>query len=163
MNTAPAMALDEQVLRAHLARGPFQSGVDRGRWHLIVIEWPFVRIAVSAAARANGPAEYFFRFECRGYPQQAPTAQPWDEERNAPLDPTRWPAGVNRVSFVFRPDWKSGMCLYLPCDRESFAGHDAWRTQHPQWTWTPTSDITLYLRAIHELLTSSDYTGPRGT
>ena len=37
-----------------------------------------------AAPRPNGPAWYALRFDLTGYPE-APTAQPWDLEANAPL------------------------------------------------------------------------------
>jgi hypothetical protein len=42
-------------------------------------------------------------------------------------------------------------------------GHEAWRTQHPSQLWKPNEDITKYLRIVHELLNSGDYTGPRGS
>ena len=34
------------------------------------------------------------------------------------------------VPSVFRPEWKQGLCLYLPCDRMSIEGHEAWRNDH---------------------------------
>ena len=157
------MAVDEQVLRAHLEAGPFQSGVDRGRWRLLSLKWPYALIAIQAADRVGGPAEYALRFECTNYPQTAPTARPWDAERNSPLPLARWPNGKSRVPLAFNPGWKDGQCLYLPCDRLSIEGHDAWRTQHPSMIWSPTSDITQYLRIVHDLLNSSDYSCPRGT
>lgn len=157
-----AMGPDEGVFRAHIEKGPFLSGVDRERWRLIAIDWPYVLIAVAAAPRANGPAEYAFRFRCDDYPQTAPTAQPWNSERGGPLEPRLWPGGQPRVTLAFNPSWHGGQCLYLPCDRISMQGHDGWRTQHPGMLWSPNGDITQYLRIIHDLLNSSAYTGPRG-
>lgn len=159
---AVAMGPDERVFRAHIAAGPFQSGVDRGRWRLLEIAWPHALIAVSAAPRAGGPEAYELRFECSNYPQSPPTAAPWDVERRAPLEHRRWPGGRSRVPLAFNPSWKGGQCLYLPCDRLSIEGHDPWRVQHPSMIWSPDRDITQYLRVVHELLTSRDYTGPRG-
>ena len=46
--------VDEQVFRAHLEAGPFQSGLDRGRWRLLFLDWPFALIAVKAAERDSG-------------------------------------------------------------------------------------------------------------
>ncbi len=154
------MSPAERALRADLDRGPFQSGVDRGKWRLLRVEWPHVQIAVSAAPD-RGPKEYVLRMECSNYPQSAPTVGLWDPQLDAPLPPERWPTGTTRVPPVFNPAWKDGTCLYLPCDRISFEGHDAWRTQHPEKIWSATSDITLYLRIVYELLNSSDYTGTR--
>jgi hypothetical protein len=156
------MLPDERALRADFAGGPFLLGCARKRWRLGGISWPFVMIAVAGAPCPGAPDEWWFRFECSGYPQQAPTARPWDSETGVPLPTDRWPAGRSRVPAVFRPDWKGGVCLYIPCDRESFAGHEAWRVDHPALMWSPARGIALYLEALHELLNSSDYTGARG-
>lgn len=79
------MRPEERVFRDHIEQGSFQSGVDRGRWRFISIEWPYSVIAVSAAERPKGPREYGFRFELSDYPQTPPTAQPWDVEKRRPL------------------------------------------------------------------------------
>ena len=153
----------EKVFRAHLEKGPFQSGVDRGRWKLVLIAWPHSIISVSAAQRADAPPEYSFRFELSNYPANAPTAQPWNAIGNAPLQRGGWPGGRGRIQLAFNPDWKGGSCLYLPCDRCAIEGHDPWRTQHSDMVWNPEGDITQYLRIIHDLLHSEDYTGLRGS
>jgi hypothetical protein len=154
---------DERVFRYHLGQGPFQNGVDRGYWRLIGITWPHVLIGVRASPREEAPDEYVLRFECTDYPRQGPTAQPWDPQMEGPLLPARWPTGRSRVALAFNPAWKGGQCLYLPCDRLSIEGHDPWHTQHPDMIWSPSDDMTQYLRIVHDLLTSSDYTGIRGT
>lgn len=155
---------DERIFREHLEAGPFQSGVDRGRWRLVSIDWSHTVIAVSAAARPNAPEEFFFRFELTNYPAVPPTAQPWNAEINAALEINKWAAGVGRMQPAFNPDWKSGTCLYLPCDRESFdQGHQSWLHQHPDMIWSPQGDITQYLRIIYDLLNSKDYSGLRGS
>ncbi|MGI8546811.1 MAG: DUF7665 family protein [Gemmatimonadaceae bacterium] len=151
---------DERAFRLHVGGGAFLRGVVRGRWRLLSIAWPYALIAVRAADREHGPRELVLRFELSNYPNTTPTAAPWDAERNAPLDPARWPTGRSRVAAAFNPGWNS-QALYLPCDRRAIAGHDAWRTQHPAMIWSPSGDITQYLRIVHELLNSSDYTGPR--
>ena len=151
--------VDEIVFLDHIKGGPFLSGVARGRWRLISIDWPYVIIAVSASPRPNAPLEYTLRFDLQNYPQSAPTARPWDIDLNEPLADNKRPHGVSRVSMAFRTDWKNGIALYLPCDREAIEGHDAWRTQHPAMIWNQNEEITLYLRIVHELLNSSDYTG----
>ena len=151
---------DTQAFRAHLDEGPFRLGETRGYWRLIAIDWPLADIAVQAARREHAPTEYVFRFDLTNYPQAAPTARPWDLERNTSLAPAHWPAGRQRVPKVFNPGWKDGSCLYLPCDRISIEGHHEWPKVFADLIWKPnTSDITLYLGAIHDLLNGSDYTG----
>jgi hypothetical protein len=154
---------DECVFQEHVEGGAFQSGVARGRWRLVSITWPFAMIAVSAAERPDAPQEYVFRFDCSNYPSVAPTARFWDVEHDRPLPHHQRPWGTGRVALAFRTDWKGDQCLYLPYDREALPGHDAWRTQHPWMIWDASSDITLYLRVLYDLLHSRDYTGLRGT
>lgn len=153
----------ERVFRSHLDKGPFQSGVDRGRWELVSVNWPHSVISVSAAERNTAPSKYCFRFELNNYPAIAPTAQPWNVAGNGPLHRASWPGGRGRIQHAFNPDWKSGSCLYLPCDRYAIEGHDPWRVQHSEMIWNPKGDITQYLRIIHDLLDSEDYTGLRGS
>jgi hypothetical protein len=112
--------------------------------------------------RSNSPNEYVFRFECSGYRQTPATAQPWDLVSNGPLPAVRWPTGRTIVPSVFRPDWKCGHCLYLPCDRLSIMGHVQWPNQYPSRLWQPERGIICYLEQIHELLNQTDYTGVRG-
>ena len=161
MSDSKTTTADERVFWAHLERGPFQSGVDRGRWHLVSVNWPCAVITVAAAERPNAPDEYAFRFELTNYPSSPPTAQLWDTVRSAPLDHSRWPGGRGRIPPAFNPAWKGGTCPYLPCDRHSIEGHDAWRSQYPEMIWSPSGDITQYLRILYDLLTSEDYTGLR--
>ena len=154
---------DERVFREHLEAGPFQSGVDRERWRLKSINWSHAVLAVSAAQRPNAPDEFFFRFELSNYPAAPPTAQPWNAQSNTALEAGKWAAGTGRLPLAFNPDWKGGSCLYLPCDRQSIEGHDAWFQQHPEMIWSPAGDITQYLRIIYDLLNSKDYTGLRSS
>ena len=159
--SATNMTPDERALRADLDAGAFQLGAIAGRWRLESIKWPEVFIVVQAEPRTGAPNEYGFRFDCTNYPQEAPTARPWDIESNAPLAFPRWPAGTSRIPAIFKPDWKEGTCLYLPCDRTSAAGHDNWRTDYASLQWSQAKGIALYLNELHSLLTSSDYTGVR--
>lgn len=148
---------DERALRAHLGRPAFRLAEAEERWRVVSIAWPFVFAEVKAA-----DGQYFsFRFECSGYPQQSPTGGPWDIARNAILAFDRWPKSKGgRVGTVFRPDWKSGTALYLPCDRESIVGHDNWRNELPSKIWKPDVGLLQYLELVHELLNCSDYSPP---
>lgn len=163
MSQVVAVGLEERVFLEHIERGPFQSGVDRGRWRLVSINWPYAVIVVSAAVRANAPSEYGFRFELSGYPMSPPTAQPWDIAGGTALAHNRWPSGRGRIPLAFNPGWKNGQCLYLPCDRQAIQGHEGWITTHPEMIWSTSGDITQYLRIIYDLLNSEDYTGTRGS
>jgi hypothetical protein len=153
---------DQSLLESDLAAPEFRCGEMEGRWRHISTPWPKVVIAVSAAPIPSSPAEYAFRFDCTGYREVAPTAQPWNAGTNSPLVHRDWPTGKSIVPSVFRPQWKDGLGLYLPCDRLAIQGHDSWRNEHPARLWNPERGIICYLEQIYELLNSSDYTGTLG-
>jgi hypothetical protein len=160
------MTPDERAFRADVAKAAFRLGEVDGRWRLISIAWPHVIIAVVA----KDGLSFFLRFNLTGYPTTLPTAGFWDVERNTILAFDRWPRsrrpynlGPNncgRLAASFRPDWKNGTALYLPCDRESVAGHDNWRTEMPAKVWRASIGIIQYLELVHELLHCQDYASP---
>ena len=147
------MAPDEKALRADLESGRFLAGEARKRWRLVAVAWPGVQIGITA----RDGQEFVLRFDCSGYPQNPPTAQLWDVAKNAALELSLWPKGGGRISAVFNPNWKSGVALYLPCDRTAIEGHDNWRHEHPSKIWNPARGITQYVEIVHELLQSRDY------
>lgn len=121
------MTPEEAVFRDHLAGGRFRIGAATGRWRAVSVAWPYAVFGV----RAADGIEFGLRFDCSGYPRTAPTARPWDIERDAPLVQNRWPTGQERIPLAFNPSWKNGACLYLPCDRQSIEGHTNWFHEHP--------------------------------
>jgi len=150
---------EEAVFRQHLAAGPFRIGVASGRWRLVSMTWPYAVFMV----RAADGIEYALRFEVSNYPRTPATAEPWNIEQNAPLAPEHWPAGRERIPLAFNPGWKNGTCLYLPCDRQSIEGHANWNEQHPSLIWDPVLGVVHYLRVVHDLLNSGDYSGRRAS
>jgi len=159
----PVKSPSEALLKMDLEAPAFRCGEIEERWRLITTVWPHATIAVTAAPRPNAPTEYEFRFECSGYRQTPATGQPWDTGTNMPLPADRWPTGRAIVPSIFRPEWKNGTCIYLPCDRLSIEGHPNWLSDHPAQLWDTTRGIVCYLEQLHELLTSNDYTGTRRT
>lgn len=150
---------DRLMFEEDLAKPEFRIAQFEKRWRHAGTQWPHVLLAVSAPEKPNGPVEFGFRFECTGYRQTPVTVQPWDLQQNTPLPSNRWPTGKSIVPSVFRPTWKNGTCLYLPCDRISVAGHDGWLTQYPGRMWQASRGIICYLEQIYELLNQSDYSG----
>ena len=151
---------DERAFRADVGKPAFRLAQAEGRWRLVGIAWPYVLIAVTAA---DG-GEYVLRFNCAGYPQQPPTGRPVGPgaEHDPRLPLAGRAASGGRVGTVFRTNWKDGTALYLPCDRESIAGHDNWRNELPSKIWRPAAGINQYLELVHELLNCADYCPPVG-
>jgi hypothetical protein len=156
------VAPDRLLLEQDLAAPDFRCGEIEGRWRHHDTRWPHAIVSVSAPPRASGPSGFGFRFECSGYRQTPVTAQPWDIETNTPLARAKWPTGKSIVPSVFRPEWKHGHCLYLPCDRMAIDGHDQWRTDHPSRLWQPSRGIICYLEQLYDLFHQSDYSGVVG-
>ena len=148
---------DQRAFEADAAKAAFRLGQAEGRWRLISMAWPFAFFGVVA----KDGREYVLRLNCAGYPQVAPTGGPWDMKSDKVLAFDLWPRGQGeRVSAVFRTDCKNGAALYMPCDRESLAGHDNWRREMPSKIWRPAEGIVQYLELVHELLQSRDYAPP---
>ncbi len=152
---------DRALLEQDLSAPEFRCAEIEGRWRAVAIRWPHVLVAVSAPARPQAPIEYCFRFECSGYRQNPATAQLWDLAGDSPLAVARWPTGSVHLTAVFRPDWKQGQCLYIPCDRMSIDGHDNWRSEYPDRLWQPQRGLVSYLEQIYEFFHQSDYSGVR--
>jgi len=150
---------DLLLFQQDLTAAEFRCGELERRWRHVSITWPHVIIAVSAPPRASAPNEFAFRFECSGYRQSPPTAQPWDEAKDTALPLGRWPSGNAIIKSVFRPDWKGGTCLYLPCDRIAREGHCNWAAEYPNRLWQPSRGIVCYLEQIHDLLHQGGYSG----
>ncbi len=164
MSAAPEEQLEysaaERLFRDDVERGEFAAGADRGYWQLLALDWPLAVIAIAAAAREGAPERYVLRFDLTGYPE-APAAQLWDPDAEAPLAPERWPAGGPRQTAAFNPGWKTDS-IYVPVDRVPLQGHDGWRNRYAAHVWDPTGEITQYLRLIHGLINCPSYTGTRG-
>lgn len=158
MTTALAASPDELAVGAALASGAFQSGVDDGRWRLVEFEWPIGVFAVSAAHRDNSPAEFGLRIDLSGYPQQAPTAEPWSIDRRERLAASERPKG-ERAAEVFRSDWEQGRALYAPWDRVGLAAHSEWASQHRTYAWHPGRNLAFFFRCVYDLLNDDDYLG----
>lgn len=148
---------DQRAFEADAEKAAFRLGEAEARWRLIEVVWPWVFVGVTA----KDGYEYTFRFNCAGYPQISPTGGPWDLALNQILAFGKWPQGRGgRVSAVFRTDWKGGSALYLPCDRQSFVGHENWRNEMPAKLWRPDVGLVHYLEIVHALLHCSDYAAP---
>lgn len=147
------MAPDEKSLCADLASARFLSGEDRNRWAFKQLKWPLLFVDVVA----RDSRTFTLRLDCSGYPSMPPTGTFWDLVTNSQLPFNRWPQGDERIRLAFKPEWKGGNALYIPCDRESIIGHDVWVSQYPQLIWNPAKGISHYLEIVHNLLQSHNY------
>jgi len=148
---SPSLLLFEK----HLANAEFCFGEDSRWWGRSGTEpgdtWPLCDLWVRSDPAYKASGRVTLRFNLEGYPEQAPTAQPWDDVSNTPLKPDEWPKGPGNVSGVFRPGWNSA-ALYSPCDRVPMSNHPKWRETHPSVWWNSGHEITHYLKFIFQIL-----------
>jgi hypothetical protein len=152
------MKPNESLFKTHLEAGPYLAGTDSGKWglHGVFEENICPILWVRADKRIEPRGRIHLRFNIDNYPQAAPTGCPWDVTVSVALPPERWPKGGGNIPSVFNPSWNR-TALYAPCDRVAMQGHEAWKTLCPQWWWTPTSTIVLYLEFVHVCLNPVDY------
>jgi hypothetical protein len=155
VNGDTSLPPDHAALLDHLERAPFLMGEMNGRWRLRDVVWPLVFADVTAK---DGRA-YTLRLQCDGYPGM-PTGAFWDLATNQWLAAPRWPRTGARFGSALRTDWQNGTALYIPCDRTSIAGHEAWLQLHPAWVWSSTVGIARYLEVVWTMLNGDDYAAP---
>lgn len=150
---------DQRAFMEQVNGARFLEGVARGDWRLArPVEWPYALMAIAADPRDEAPAEFFVRFDLRGYPR-APTGTPWDFERDCVLADADRPKGGN-TGMVFRTNWQNGTALYAPFDRVAIEAHDAgWANRYPATKWDESRDFAFILTRLSELLHAPDYTG----
>ena len=150
------MKPDESLFRTHLDEAPFLAGADAGKWGVIGgakdILWPHAILWVAAAPLLVPDGKIALRFTLDGYSASAPTACPWDVEKRARLELSKWPKVSGKFAKVFRTDWNGAVALYAPVDRVAMAGHEHWQQQFPAWWWQPHFTICKYLGFVHMVL-----------
>jgi hypothetical protein len=156
------MRLDQASFEEHVATWQFQDGVARGFWDTAPrddVKWPHAIIWIDLPQRTRSPDKLFLRFNLQDYPSKAPTAVPWDMERNLKLEFDKWPKGGGDVAQMFR-NWEGAVALYAPWDRFTVERHDAnWLKNYLGFEWNSSRTIVHYLRLTREVLHSDDYTG----
>jgi len=155
VNGDASLTSDHAALLKHLERAPFALGEMNGRWKLRGIAWPIVFIDV----RARDEREFTLRLQCDNYPG-IPTGAFWDPVSDTWLPAPRWPRTGARFGSALRTDWHSGTALYIPCDRNSIAGHEQWLQLHPAWAWDSNVGIARYLEVVWVMLNGEDYVPP---
>ena len=155
------MKPDESLFKAHLEEAPFQSGADAGRWGLHGeakdFVWPNPILWVAAGTAIVPTGKLYLKFTADGYSALAPTACPWNVEKNSRLENTLWPKLSGKFAKVFRHDWQIKDALYAPCDRLAMLNHDQWKQQFPFWWWQSHFTIVKYLGFIHLCLNPLPY------
>jgi hypothetical protein len=155
LNGDATVPIDHAKLLEHLEQAPFLTGEMNGRWRLRGITWPFVFIDV----RARDKREFTLRIQCDGYPN-LPTGAFWDPDNGTWLPAHRWPRAGARFGSALRTDWQGGTALYIPCDRNSIAGHEQWLQLHPAWAWNSGIGIARYLEVVWTMMSGEDYVAP---
>ena len=103
--TPQCSSVNEHLLRKHLTRGRFQSGVDEGLWRLVGIRWPEAIFAVRRKEQRHRSHEALVRFQLDKYPQSAPGIDLWDVDRQSKIEPAEWPKWFPQFVVQHYPDF----------------------------------------------------------
>lgn len=143
--------LSYDLFHDHLISPEYQSGEIEGRWGSVVNEnrpdWPIFIFWITSST-----GEVFnFKFDFTDYPNSAPTAVPWDLEKNSVLASEKRPKATKRAVQAFKVWGKE--CNYLPCDRLAVEGHQNWAQEHSVLIWDNQKDTFLkYLNEVYQIL-----------
>ena len=152
-------SMDQTTFERDVRAAEFMKGVVNEWWNIVSDdEWPVVVIWIAAANRPSSPTGFFFRCNFLNYPQKAPTAQLWDNDKNAPLEHASYPKG-QLVQEIFRSDWNDGQAIYAPFDRQATDTHPQWIQEHPRRAWTPDRTLGWYCQTIWTYLNNESYCG----
>ena len=105
VTTPQCPSVNEHLLRKHLTRGRFQSGVDQGLWRLVSIRWPAAIFAVRRKEHRGRSDEALVRFQLDKYPQSAPVIDLWDLDRQSKIEPGEWPNWFPQFVVQHYPDF----------------------------------------------------------
>lgn len=104
---------------------------------------------------ARDGERYRTRFECSGYPDEAPSVLFVNTEGST-LDPTAWPRGTANFHAVVKPPPHCFLCM--PLTREGLQHHGEWRTTRAAWNPGRHTLMDLF-NYLQRLLDSTDYQG----
>ena len=105
VTTPQCPSVNEHLIRKHLTRGRFQSGVDQGLWRLVGIRWPAAIFAVRRKEHRDRSHEALVRFQLDKYPQSAPVIDLWDVDRQSKIEPAEWPKWFPQFVVQHYPDF----------------------------------------------------------
>ena len=105
VTTPQCPSLNEHLLRKHLTRSRFQSGVDQGLWRLVSIRWPEAIFAVRPKEHRGRSHEALVRFQLHKYPQSVPVIDLWDVDGQSKIEPAEWPSWFKSFIVAYYPDF----------------------------------------------------------
>jgi hypothetical protein len=145
---------DEKLFFEHLDNIEFQLGVQDLNWGIYNEnkEWPYKVLWIKSKIMINTCERIDLLFDLDKYPSEAPTSCPWDIQKDTKLIDSEWPKGNQSINTAFNPKWKSGVALYIPCDRVATNIHGNWKEDYPDIWWTPDKTITHYIKTVYRLL-----------
>lgn len=86
-----ATSIGEHLLRRHLHQEHFQAGIDRQRWRLIELSWPYAIFGLRSKQKVGHYCEASLRLKFDKYPLAPPRAECWNAETRSATEPSDWP------------------------------------------------------------------------
>jgi hypothetical protein len=141
--------LAEHSIQADLNAPEFLTGVARGAWRVLSLDFPIVLLGIRGTEPDGSNKEWVFRYLVDDYPSVAPMVQIWDVASNCILAAGSRPTGNQLVAHAFK-SW-SDDTVYRPWERKAME-HGDWKTKYPNQVWNPTKTLANTVEDLNAIL-----------
>ncbi len=146
-----------RTVEAQLSSVRFVSAIERGRWSVLLMDWPSVYVRVTAADIDTGKTfSHDFRVQCDGFPEPGPFVERWSfaEDDTHGLRPPRSLEGAPGYIDAMK-DWAEtpGVHggIYRAWQRIA-ANHGDWAAKRPDLAWNRMRNINFIMEQLHEIV-----------
>lgn len=150
------LAPAQQTLEAHLHSVRFLTGVEEGRWSVLLLTWPHLYVRVVGRDPESGRTYgHDFHLQCDGYPEPGPFVERWtyaDEAAHGKRPPAPSEGAPGFVDAM--KDWgdvpaRSG--IYRAWQRDA-AGHNEWARKRPDEAWHRRRELSYIMEQLYALV-----------
>jgi hypothetical protein len=141
----------KQTLEAQLNTVRFLSGVEEGRWEVLLLAWPHLYVRVTGRDPETGHTfSHDFHLECDGHPDPGPFVERWayaDDPSHGVRPP---PPTTGAPGFIEAlKDWGGG--IYRAWNRQA-AIHNDWAQKRPDEAWHRQRGIFFNMENLYALV-----------
>lgn len=144
----------KKTLEAQLNSVRFLSGVEAGRWELLLLEWPYAYVRVTGRDPDTGRTfAHDFRLECTGFPDPGPFVERWTYVDGASHGSRPSAPRLGAPGFIDAlKEWDGSGGIYRAWNRGA-ASHNDWAGRRPDEAWHSRREITFIMEHLYALVT----------
>jgi len=144
----------QRSLEAHLSAVRFQSGIEEGRWNVLLYGFPHLYVHITGEnPESISKMTHDFHLECEDYPATGPFVESWAYEENETHGQCSLPPTAGSPGFMdaFK-SWDKGKGGIYRGWQRGAATHNDWAKKWPEEAWHKDRDITFIMEKLYELL-----------